>query len=97
VSEEKREGPPVVRKLDFSQYHPLDHSVWECKGYPGGRRRHLAYRWDFQWRDRLRGQTLCRAGRHAPVQWWSKGGKAGVTCRGCYKDLEEDQGKDTHD
>jgi hypothetical protein len=39
--------------IDFSQFHPLDHTLAECVGYPGGRRRHLAYRWEFQWRDQL--------------------------------------------
>lgn len=39
--------------LDFSEFHPLDHSLWECKGYPGGRRRHLRFRWDYQWSEEL--------------------------------------------
>jgi hypothetical protein len=39
--------------IDFSQFHPLDHTLAECRNYPGGRRRHLRYRWAFQWREQL--------------------------------------------
>jgi hypothetical protein len=86
----ERHAPPVVKHLDFSQFHPLDHSVWECRGYPGGRRRHLQYRWDFQWRDRLRGMTLCLIGKHAWVHWWrgQTGESAGIVCRGCEKEKD---------
>jgi len=54
-------------QLDFSEFHPLDHTLLECCGYPGGWRRHLEYRWDFQWRDRVRKHTSCRLGRHHDV------------------------------
>jgi hypothetical protein len=50
--------------LDFSQFHPLDHNVLECRGYPGGRRRHLQYRWDFFVRPWLRVHWLHATGRH---------------------------------
>lgn len=35
--------------LDFSYFHPLDHSIWECRDYPGGRRTHARYVWQFKW------------------------------------------------
>jgi hypothetical protein len=84
------DGPPVIRSLDFSEFHPLDHSAWACRGYPGGRRRHLRYRWDFQWRDQFRGKTLCLIGRHRWVQWWrgQTGEPMGTTCLGCGKEKD---------
>lgn len=80
-------GPPFIRKLDFSEFHPLDHSVWECRGYPGGRGRHLEYRWKFQWRDELHAKFLCPLGRHERVEWFGRG-KSGFCCRACCKDME---------
>lgn len=56
-------------KLDFSEFHPLDHTLFGCRGYPGGWRQHVAYRWDFQWRDAVRGRTWCRVGRHEFHVW----------------------------
>lgn len=79
---------PVIKHLDFSQYHPLGHTLWACQGWPGGRRRHLEYRWDFQWRDWLRGKTLCLLGKHAWVQWFrgrERNVYAGTTCKACGK------------
>lgn len=70
-------------RLDFSEYHPLDHTLWTCRGYPGGRRRHLAYRWDFQWRDRARQYTWCLLGRHDHEVWWFRDGRAIVVCPSC--------------
>jgi hypothetical protein len=81
-------GPPDTKRLDFSQFHPLDHYLWQCTGYPGGHRRHLAYRWEFEWRHRLRSRTLCRLGRHSPVQWWRRyDGKSWSACAHCDKEL----------
>jgi hypothetical protein len=96
-------GPDT--ELDFSEFHPLDHSLIGCRGYPGGRRRHLAYRWDFQWSHALRAKTLCRVGRHNPTQWWQSASWDPETktrtelpesltwtgCRDCYKRLSEKQ------
>ncbi|HVT97836.1 MAG TPA: hypothetical protein VHE33_10030 [Acidobacteriaceae bacterium] len=88
--------PPEIKSLDFSEFHPLDHSVWACDGFPGGRKRHLQYRWDFQWRDRLRSWTLCKIGRHRPVESWGRSREdaeagrpmrsLGWSCACCYKD-----------
>lgn len=60
-----------IRHIDFSEFHPLDHSLIKCRGYPGGRRRHLEFSWDFIWKDRVRGQTVCRVGFH-DFQVWHK-------------------------
>lgn len=50
--------------LNVDDFHPLDHVLAECTGYPGGRRRHLTYQWEFQTRPRLHAATLCRLGFH---------------------------------
>lgn len=82
---------PEIKSIDFSQFHPLDHTLRACKGYPGGRRVHLKYRWEFQWRDKLRSWTLCRTGRHNPAVWYSRDGEEiGTTCSGCEKDMDEE-------
>ncbi len=81
-------GPPKIKELDFTGFHPLDHTVWACRGYPGGRRTHLAYRWDFQWRDKLRKWFLCPVNRHIPVTWWGQG-RTGISCQACGKDFPE--------
>jgi hypothetical protein len=78
-------------KLDFSQFHPLDHSVWACRDYPGGRRTHLAYRWDFQWSGTVKRWTLCLLGKHEPVKW-HPGPRCPdqaihTACGNCYKEL----------
>jgi len=83
------DGPPNINfdKIDFSGFHPLDHSLLECQGYPGGRRRHLEYWWDFKTKPELRAQTLCRLGMHSMTTLW-KGRENPVSfqaCRYCYK------------
>lgn len=50
--------------LDFSEFHPLDHNLWECRDYPGGWRRHLQYRWDYQWSEALSIRWRHMTGRH---------------------------------
>lgn len=55
---------PIIKNIDFSGFHPLDHSLFDCQGYPGGRKTHLKYRWEFQWSERLWRETWCRVGRH---------------------------------
>ena len=82
--------PPEIRKLDFSEFHPLDHTLLGCRGYPGGWRRHLEYRWDFTTGPALRERTLCRLGRHRATQWWSRG-KTWTGCLDCDKQLSEPQ------
>lgn len=36
----KEEDPMSGVELDFSIFHPLDHTLEQCAGYPGGRARH---------------------------------------------------------
>jgi hypothetical protein len=68
------EPPPdyTGMNLDFSEFHPLDHSLWRCAGFPGGRRRHLSYRWQFQWGAEVRQRTLCVLRMHAWVRGWRR-------------------------
>lgn len=64
-------------KLDFSEFHPIDH--WPgsryCRSLPGGTRRHLACAWDIKWRERVQAPLywtlLCRIGRHKVQVWYS--------------------------
>lgn len=58
--------------LNFDEFHPLDHGLIDCLGYPGGRRRHLEFRWQFQWRDWLYAKTMCRLGQHEIVRMWRR-------------------------
>lgn len=54
----------VIKAIDFSGFHPLDHSVWICRGYPGGRKTHLKYHWQFRWQQEVWRWTWCLIGRH---------------------------------
>lgn len=86
--------PQEIRELDFSQAHFLDHSLWTCGSHPetqtGGRRRHIAYAWDFLWKPQLFAWTLCRIGRHKPVKGW-RGRRSDasifIACANCAKML----------
>lgn len=85
--------------IDFSQFHPLDHPLSRCHGYPGGWRTHLKYRWEFQWREDLVTRWLHLIGRHhwiafaarkVDVDGWgpptpadAEGWTYGVSCAGC--------------
>lgn len=75
-------------KLDFSQYHPLDHPIWRCRGYTGGPRKHLDYWWAFkgrewvavQWKHAtLRHEWRAYAARDRLTDDW----RYGVACIGC--------------
>lgn len=54
-------------KLDFSQYHPIDHPITACRGYHGGIRQHLQNIWDFEYRARVVTRWAHLTGRHAWV------------------------------
>ena len=58
--------------MDFSQYHPLDHTLSECRGYPGGRYTHLRYMWEFQWREDLVTRWMHLTGRHHWIAFASR-------------------------
>lgn len=81
-------NPPEIRKLDFSEFHPLDHSVLRCNGFPGGRRRHLEYRWSYQWSESVKRWTLCVAHRHQWTTWHGRNGDTSVSCRNCFRDMK---------
>lgn len=95
------DGPPPFKpptrpeQLDFSEFHPLFHSLWRCRGYPGGRRRHLAYKWESQWSSHVRRFWRCTLlHRHDYQKWWRNDLHAGwilsgETCSDCYKDKPE--------
>lgn len=74
-------------KLDFSQFHALDHHPWqaECRASYGGPRVHMKYWWDFKGSSRLHHYTFCLVGKHHtttmtaftpsgtwPKEWWYK-------------------------
>lgn len=97
--DEPRKPPDFTRaELDFSEYHPLDHSLWRCEHYPGGHRRHLQYRWEFQWHSRIRRWTRCPLGLHRWVQAWRRDPRGSadaewialpLSCTWCYKQKPE--------
>jgi hypothetical protein len=70
------QGPPRIDadKLDFSEFHPLDH--WPgsayCRSLPGGTRNHLDMAWHYKWRGILAAETLCRIGRHEMTTVWRR-------------------------
>jgi hypothetical protein len=73
---EYREPPNLAgTRLDFSEFHPLDHGVWEarCGELPGGRRRHIDLQWTYVVRPAVYAATSCRLGRHNPGQAWERG------------------------
>lgn len=58
--------------LVFDDFHPLDHTLAECTGHPGGRRRHLTYWWTYLARPALHTHTLCRLGLHKSAVFRSR-------------------------
>lgn len=40
-------------KLDFSQFHPLDHWPWQCDGLYGGWRHHLSIAWELRRKEQV--------------------------------------------
>jgi hypothetical protein len=80
------EGPPRIRELDFSGFHPIDHypGTGRCRSLPGGFRRHLDLAWEFKWPQQLGRATWCRIGRHKWVDGWAKDVPCSL-CRNCWK------------
>lgn len=79
------DGPPRIRELDFSEFHPLDHlpASAYCRSLPGGIRRHLAYGWQYKWPTQLGRMTLCRVGWHRWTKGWHHDEPC-VLCRNCW-------------
>lgn len=75
-----------MTKIDFSEFHPLDHRLWERRcwsrqiqpGYDqpiyGGPAHHLRLLWVYVYRDNLdcwiHKYFLCRFGKHMMVENW---------------------------
>jgi hypothetical protein len=77
-------------KLDFSEFHPLDHSPGgrRRRQLPGGLRNHLHLAWTFKWSEQLRRATLCRMGRHHWCTGWTlRLGECRI-CSGCWQARE---------
>lgn len=84
-------------KLDFSQFHPIDHLPFSerCKSlYPKGLKagiHHIRMAWDIKWRDDYwQGKFLCHLGLHRYQKVWYRRSveepwKTSIDCRGCYK------------
>lgn len=70
-------------RLNFTDAHMLDHSVWRCNSQPGGPLRHLRLRWVLQIHSKLRRNILCRAGLHAPVIWTYGAGEDVLRWQAC--------------
>lgn len=65
-------------KLDFSQFHPLDHYPWQrrCREFYGGPARHVYLAWTYRYRDRITGLlwfrwARCPFGAHRWQVWRS--------------------------
>lgn len=83
------EAAPPIKKLDFSEFHPLFHSLWslECRLHPGGRRRHFEILWHYKWdvHTKVR-RPFCWIGRHDwSVCWYPRERTRSVHCRRCLK------------
>jgi hypothetical protein len=77
---------PSTMKLDFSQFHALDHFPGSsyCRTQYGSWRQHLKNGWDFKWSDDVQRpfrRLLCKIGKHdvrvfynrRPVGGWEEG------------------------
>jgi hypothetical protein len=85
--------PPNIRELDFSEFHPLDHTPGSryCRELPGGTRNHLSLAWQFKWSMNLAAATRCRIGRHHKSEWWDRHrDKPEFRCWDCGKKLDHE-------
>lgn len=59
--ESYREPPQIdPEKLDFSEFHPLDHSLFQCDD----KKKHWKLVWEFKWSGEIKRWTLCKIGIH---------------------------------
>lgn len=80
---------PVIRRLDFSEWHPMGHIPFShtCRSYYGGGRRHLWLWWTWRGRLTMRRLTLCKLGRHEWGEWLLYDDVSlGEACGCCYKE-----------
>jgi hypothetical protein len=84
MDQDHRAGPPTIRELDFSEFHPIDHlpATARCRSLPGGTRRHISLAWDYKWPTQIKRATLCRLGRHQWMPGWH-GEQPCMVCRNC--------------
>jgi hypothetical protein len=80
-----------IKKLDFSQFHPLDHNIFdkECKEWYGGRLNHIKLWWRYQFEPDLVRNTLCRLGLHRFVEYNDNKDKKWLACYYCCKEPYE--------
>ena len=64
----QKETPEII-EFDFSEFHPLDHSVWLCVGYYGGVRKHIELAWAYIWSPSVGRALWCSWERHS----WAEG------------------------
>lgn len=76
--------PPEINEIDFSEAHFLDHPLWRCRDQPGGWRRHLVYRWRYQWSEILWRHTFCRVGRHYYTNVFTRRHGRTIRLRRCF-------------
>lgn len=79
-------------KIDFSQFHPLDHwpGTRRCGQFYGGWRRHLRIAWEYHRREQVVNAALtpyqriaCRLGRHHTHSWHTPDRGFLVMCTHC--------------
>lgn len=94
LPDEVRNFKPDASKIDFSQWHPLDHWPFtsRCRSFHGGGRHHIKITWEFRRKDDLH-RPLCKLGRHRYAWIWQRDRIDGVMsdweavlrCRHCWK------------
>jgi hypothetical protein len=86
-----------MSKLDFSEFHPLDHSIFDpyCWGWYGGIKQHIILWWHYQLDldAKIHRTFFCARGKHTKTPYW-KGRRfgenvppTGYMCTYCEKEL----------
>lgn len=84
-------GPGNVKSRGMTiNGRPVKHPPWKPCPFPGGRKEHASFQWEFQWKLDLAKRTLCRIDKHRPFKTFRnrKGEiRIGFTCAYCWKEL----------
>lgn len=84
-----------IKKLDFSQFHPLDHWPWQRRCWSrkvqygwetqfyGGPIHHMKLAWEFKWREQVLYRPLHTFGIHRFVTWHSDAKGYQTICEFC--------------